>query len=380
LYRVLNDFYNIFVGHSTSYWTQTRRAEFITRLPANKSDKPKGNVILKKFMFLTATIVVLIAGSLMAIFLHLQNYAHTPANPKAEDTVITIFAGQLFSETTAALAKARIINDPYKFKIIARLKGYDKKLQAGEYALSAAMSPIQILQKMVTGEVRLYRLTVPEGLTLYQIAELVKESGLASKSDFIAVANSAAFANQQGLEADTFEGYLFPETYFFPKNVSVKTIISTMVSRFRHVFNLTWQQRAKQLGFSVHQIVILASIIEKETGAPFERPLISSVFHNRLKRKMRLESDPTVIYGLKNFDGNLKRKHLEMPTPYNTYKRNGLPAGPIANPGKDSLEAALYPADTNFIYFVSKKDQTHQFSTNFKDHHRAVQKYQLRRR
>jgi UPF0755 protein len=368
------------VGHNTSYWKQTRRTEFSARLPANKSDQPKGNVILKKFMFLTATIVVLIAGSLMAIFLHLQHYAHTPASPKAEDTVITIFAGQLFGETTAALAKARIINDPYKFKIIARLKGYDKKLQAGEYALSAAMSPIQILQKMATGEVRLYRLTVPEGLNLYQIAELVKESGLASKSDFIAVANSAAFASQQGLEADTFEGYLFPETYFFPKNVSVKTIISTMVSRFRHVFNSTWQQRAKQLGFSVHQIVILASIIEKETGASFERPLISSVFHNRLKRKMRLESDPTVIYGLKNFDGNLKRKHLEMPTPYNTYKRNGLPAGPIANPGKDSLEAALYPADTNFIYFVSKKDQTHQFSTNFKDHHRAVQKYQLRRR
>jgi UPF0755 protein len=360
--------------------TQTLLIEFIKRVSVSRSGKPKGNVILKKFLFLTAIIMVLIAVGVVAFFLHLHHYAHTPASQKAEDRVITISAGQLFSETTAALAKAHIINDPYKFKIIARLKGYDKKLQAGEYALSAAMSPIQILQKMVSGEVRLYRLTVPEGLNLYQIADLVDKAGLASKNDFIAAANSAEFANQQDLDADTFEGYLFPETYFFPKNIPVKKIISTMVSRFRQIFNLTWQQRAKQLGFTVHQVVILASIIEKETGTPFERPIISSVFHNRLNKKMRLESDPTVIYGLKNFDGNLKRKHLETPTPYNTYKRSGLPAGPIANPGKGSLEAALYPADTKFIYFVSKKDQTHQFSTNLEDHHRAVQKYQLRRR
>ncbi len=324
--------------------------------------------------------IVLFLGGITAFYLHLQHYAETPAIKEAEDTAITIPAGQSFNATTAMLAKTHIIKDPYKFKLVARLKGYDKKLQAGEYMLSASMSPIQILQKMVKGEVRLYKLTVPEGLNLYQIADLVDKVGLVTKNKFIAATTNAEFAHQQGLDAETFEGYLFPETYFFPKNVPVKTIISTMVQRFRQIFNSTWQQRARQLGFSNHQIVILASIIEKETGAPFERPLISSVFHNRLNKKMRLESDPTVIYGLTNFDGNLKRKHLEAPTPYNTYKRSGLPAGPIANPGKKSLEAALYPADTKFIYFVSRKDQTHQFSTNFEDHNRAVQKYQLRRR
>ena len=160
----------------------------------------------------------------------------------------------------------------------------------------------------------------------------------------------------------------------------MEQIISAMVNRFWSVFTTEWKVRAKDLGFTVHQIVTLASIIEKETGAAFERPIISSVFHNRLKKKMRLESDPTVIYGIKNFDGNLTRKHLSTHTPYNTYKIKGLPAGPIANPGRASLEAALYPERSVFIYFVSKKDNTHYFSTNLKEHNQAVRKYQLRRK
>ena len=160
----------------------------------------------------------------------------------------------------------------------------------------------------------------------------------------------------------------------------MEKIISTMVQRFRSIFTPAWEDRAGHYGFTVHQVVTLASIIEKETGASFERPLISSVFHNRLKKKMRLESDPTVIYGIKNFDGNLTRKHLKTHTPYNTYKIRGLPAGPIANPGRASLEAALFPDDTAYLYFVSKKDSTHHFSNNLKEHNRAVRKYQLSRK
>jgi len=183
-----------------------------------------------------------------------------------------------------------------------------------------------------------------------------------------------------GLGAETLEGYLFPDTYFFPKDVTVEKIISTMVLRFWSIFSPAWKERAKHYGLTVHQVVTLASIIEKETGAAFERPLISSVFHNRLRKKMRLESDPTVIYGIKNFDGNLTRKHLKTRTPYNTYAIRGLPVGPIANPGRASLEAALFPEKTSFIYFVSKKDTTHHFSTNLKEHNRAVRKYQLGRK
>ena len=153
-----------------------------------------------------------------------------------------------------------------------------------------------------------------------------------------------------------------------------------MVDRLWSLISDKWKERAATLGFSMHQVLTLASIIEKETGASFERPMISSVFHNRLQKGMRLETDPTVIYGLKDFDGNLTRKHLTTPTSYNTYKIKGLPPGPIASPGLASIEAALYPTDTEYIFFVSKKDTTHKFSTNLRDHNRAIRKYQLRRK
>jgi UPF0755 protein len=311
--------------------------------------------------------------------LNLRQYAEQPASTKPKNTVIDIPSGQPFRVTTKVLFKAGLIKSPFRFSLLARLKGYDERLKAGEYILSASMPPIEILEKLVKGTVKLYKFTVPEGLNIYQIAELAAKEGFSEQSVFIENATDVSFARASGLSAETFEGYLYPETYYFPKNVSTKTIISSMVKRFWQVFRPEWKERSRQLGFSIHEVVTLASIIEKETGVPFERPLISSVFHNRLKKKMRLESDPTVIYGLKTFDGNLNRKHLETLTPYNTYKIKALPPGPIANPGQASLEAALYPADTNYIYFVSKKDSTHQFSTNLKDHNQAVRKYQLGR-
>jgi len=156
-------------------------------------------------------------------------------------------------------------------------------------------------------------------------------------------------------------------------------IITKMLQRFGSVFTSDWRNRCRELGFSIHAAVTLASIIEKETGAPAERPVISSVFHNRLRKKMRLESDPTVIYRVQNFNGNLTRKHLSARDPYNTYWIRGLPPGPIANPGFESLKAALYPAETPYLYFVSKNDKTHHFSANIREHNRAVRKYQLRR-
>jgi UPF0755 protein len=334
---------------------------------------------MKRMLIISAVLTIAALAGLGVFILNLQHYAEQPAGLEPNNLVIDIPAGQPFKSAARALFERNLIKSPFKFNLVARLKGYDKRLKAGEYALSATMTPIQIMEKLVKGEVLLHKLTVPEGFNIYQIADLVAQAGFAENSAFIEAATNADLARENRIPAESFEGYLFPETYYFPKKAGVETILSTMVKRFWIVFTAAWKERANQLGFSIHQIVILASIIEKETGAPFERPLISSVFHNRLKRKMRLESDPTVIYGLKNFDGNLKREHLETPTPYNTYKIMGLPAGPIANPGKKSLEAALYPADTKFIYFVSKKDKTHQFSTNLKDHNQAVQKYQLRR-
>lgn len=311
----------------------------------------------------------------------LRIYADTPANVNAlQNVIVNVRPGQTLRTTADILQQANLIKSRLKFILMSRIKGLDKHLKAGEYRFSAAMAPRQILEIMVKGEVNLHKLTVPEGYSIPQIAVLVENANFGSKIDFIKTATDTVLAGKNGIEAATFEGYLFPDTYFFPREVAMEQIISAMVNRFWSVFTPEWKERAKDLGFTVHQIVTLASIIEKETGAAFERPIISSVFHNRLKKGMRLESDPTVIYGLKIFDGNLTRKHLSTHTPYNTYKIRGLPAGPIANPGRASLEAALYPESSAFIYFVSKKDNTHYFSTNLKEHNQAVRKYQLRRK
>ena len=334
----------------------------------------------KVLLFIGIPLFILLSMA-AGLFFELKMFASTSANKSAPDPIIiNVRPGQTLNTTADILYRKSIIKSAMKFVLIARIKGDDKRLKAGEYLLSAAMPPLQLLDIMVRGAVKLYKLTIPEGYNLYQIAELVEAADLGPKTDFIQAATDGDRVRQHGLEGETFEGYLFPDTYFFPKEVAIERLIAAMVKRFWSVFIPEWQARSQELGLTVHQVVTLASIIEKETGASFERPIISSVFHNRLKKKMRLETDPTVIYGIKNFDGNLTRKHLTTPTPYNTYKIRGLPIGPIANPGSASLEAALYPDDTKFIYFVSRKDSTHQFSTNLKEHNRAVRKYQLRRR
>ncbi len=315
----------------------------------------------------------------MAVVLDLISYARAPAKETAQTKILTVSPGDSFSAVADRLAEEELIVAPAKFRRYARLRGFDKQVKAGEYELSAAMTPRQILAAFVQGRVRLRRVTIPEGYDLKQIASAVADAGLCSEKDFLAAARNTELVGKLGLSGETFEGYLFPDTYFFPRNEPPEQIIAAMVARFRSVFTDAWRQRAEQLGLSVHQVVTLASIIEKETGAAEERPLIASVFHNRLSKNMRLESDPTVIYGLDAFDGNLTRRHLRTLTDYNTYKINGLPPGPIASPGRAAMQAALYPAKTDYLYFVSKNDGTHHFSATFREHRAAVRKYQLRR-
>jgi UPF0755 protein len=334
---------------------------------------------LKKLRTIISVILFLLFSSFICFFLDLSQYAKKPADTSSSKKVVIIKHGQGFNATIEQLFQKGIIKNRLKFKLFAIIKGHDKSIQAGEYLLSPSMPPSIILQSLVNGKVNLHKITIVEGYNLHQVADIVARAGFASRTDFYVAATDTSFVHEKGIDAKTFEGYLFPETYYFPKVITPEKIISTMVDRFRSVFTSKWKRRAKDLGFSIHQIVTLASIIEKETAAPFERPLISSVFHNRLKKGMRLEADPTVIYGLKNFNGNLTRKHLTTWSPYNTYKIKGLPAGPIACPGANAMEAALYPADTDFIFFVSKRDTTHKFSTNLKDHNKAINKYQLRR-
>jgi UPF0755 protein len=334
---------------------------------------------LKRKKIIVAITMFLLISVVAGVYLHIIINASKPADTEPVQQVVIVKPGQGFLVFSAKLHKMGIINNPNEFKAFAYIKGYEKSIKAGEYILSSAMTPEEILEIVVNGKVRLHRLTVPEGYNLRQIARIVAEAGFGTEADFLRAATDADLVHTKGIDAETFEGYLFPDTYYFSKDARLEDIISTMVKRFWAIFKPEWKNRAKILGFSIHQVVTFASIIEKETGAAFERPIISSVFHNRLKRRMRLQSDPTVIYGIKDFDGNLTRRHLTKTTPYNTYRINGLPPGPIANAGIKAIEAALYPADTKFLYFVSKKDTTHKFSANIRDHNIAVRKYQLRR-
>ena len=334
---------------------------------------------MKKLGIAILLILIFVFIGAAGVYLNIVSYAQKPPNTAPVEQAVVVQSGQGFKALSTLLNQKGMILHPVKFRLFARIKGYDKRIKAGEYMLSSVMTPEKILEIMVEGKVYLHRLTIPEGYNLKQIARAVENAGFASESDFLKAAADPDLVHAKGIDAQTFEGYLFPDTYYFPRGVSPENIISAMVKRFWSVFKPEWKEQTKTLGMTIHQVITLASIIEKETAVADERPIISSVFHNRLKRNMRLESDPTVIYGMGDYNGNITRKDLERPTPYNTYIMKGLPPGPISNTGAKAIEAALYPADTKFLYFVSRNNQTHHFSTNFKDHNRAVQKYQLGR-
>jgi UPF0755 protein len=217
---------------------------------------------------------------------------------------------------------------------------------------------------------------VKEGASIWEIGQLLQQVGILPRAEFEAILTDPAALKDAGIEGASFEGYLFPETYQFPRNTRPQKIVSTMVEQLDKIWKPEWNARLTELGMTKHQILTLASIIEKETGSADEQPLISSVFHNRLKKKMKLQADPTVIYGIPNFNGNLTKEDLGTPTPYNTYVIEGLPPGPIANPGKKAIEAALYPANTEYLYFVADGQGKHIFSENLENHNQAVNDYQ----
>lgn len=333
--------------------------------------------MVRKFILLCCVGVFFIMTAAFFVLSDVTRYAYTPGRPDAGIQTVVVAPGQGLAAISARLGTAGVIDKPDYFKAFARINGYNKQIKAGEYELSAGLSPARILEKLISGKTVLHRLTIPEGYTYRQIAALVESAGFLPAAAFIRAAEDLGLIRELGVTGDTFEGYLFPDTYFFPKGVSARDIVAAMVQRFHAVMTPERQARAAELKMTLHEVTTLASIIEKETGAVAERSVISSVFHNRLKKGMRLETDPTVIYGLTDFGGDITREHLRADTPYNTYRISGLPPGPIANPGKESLLAALYPEKTDYLYFVSRNNGTHQFSTDYAAHNEAVQKYQL---
>lgn len=299
-------------------------------------------------------------------------------HPKPPSHIVLIPEGSTFQQVAALLKNEQLIRSRSAFLLLGKTRDIDRKIRPGEYELDAGMSPQDILTKLLAGRVVLHPVTIPEGYSLTQIAEVLAAQQVTDTKEFTKLVRDRTFISTLGIEADSLEGYLFPETYSFAKGTKAREVIKAMVDGLHRVWGAELQEQAARMKMSLHQVLTLASVIEKETGAKEERELIAAVFHNRLRKKIPLQSDPTVIYGLPAFDGNIHKRDLSVMSPYNTYRVQGLPPGPIASPGAHSLHAALFPAQASYLYFVSRNDGTHQFSSTLAEHNQAVEKYQKR--
>ncbi|PLX95414.1 MAG: endolytic transglycosylase MltG [Desulfuromonas sp.] len=301
--------------------------------------------------------------------------------PEGEGVTVEVIIpkGASLSSVAKTLVGAGVIRNATTFGLYARWQKAGPRIKAGEYLFALPVSASQVLQQLLAGEVRRYRLTIPEGLTLVEIATRLDEAQLADGNSFLRLARSPDSVTRLALEGPTLEGFLFPETYLLEKKQGEEAILKTMVDEFKRRCTPELLQEAAGFGLDRLQLVTLASIVQKEAGNREEMPQIAAVFHNRLRRGMPLQADPTVIYGIENFNGNLTRRDLETWTPYNTYRIPGLPPGPIANPGDEALWAVAKPARSDALYFVARGDGTHAFSRTLKEHNAAVRRYQLKR-
>ena len=333
-------------------------------------------------MKLRTLLILLLAVAALGIAAYrIVKWAEGPAVPARlhpPSKIVSIPDRMSFQQIAALLERERLIKSRLAFVWLGRFQSADRKIRAGEYDLNPSMTPAEILSRLTTGQVVLYSILIPEGLTMVQVAEIFGQQGLVDPLELLRWMKDPVFIASLGIKADTLEGYLYPDTYKFPRGIRPKEVITAMVEHLRQVYGADLQARTQELKMTQHEVLTLASIIEKESGSNGEREEISAVFHNRLKKRIPLQSDPTVIYGLPNFDGNIHKKDLSSPSPYNTYRIAGLPPGPIANPGIQSIRATLYPSHSQALYFVSKNDGTHQFSTTLAEHNQAVEKYQKR--
>lgn len=286
----------------------------------------------------------------------------------------TVKNGEGFSSINYRLRKEGIISDARFFHYFTKYTNQLGSLKAGLYTIPTGVTMPQVLDILTSGVAQLTRITIPEGKNLYEIGKILEKKGITTYKAFIDMARNQELIGKLGIKAPSLEGYLFPETYMFAPNTPAKLVVVTMLKQFNQV---TKSMDLRHSFLSPHEVIILASIVEKETGAKWERPTIAGVYLNRLKKPMRLQADPTTIYGIwESYNGNLRRKHLLQKTAYNTYKMSGLPLGPIANPSIEAIKAVLNPKKHNFIYFVSKNDGTHVFTPTYKKHLRAVNYWQ----
>ena len=297
----------------------------------------------------------------------------------AAEQFVEVPRGSSTGAIARRLADAGIVRDPLAFRIAVYTQNAGGRLQAGEYRFDRPMTAAEVVDKLKRGDVYLVPITFREGLSIRQMAQIFESKGLGKSVDFVKAASDGTRIHALDPEARDLEGYLFPDTYSVPRRTTADQLVARMVSGFEKALTPEIRQQASARGLGVRQLVTLASIVEKETGKADERPLVAAVYSNRLKIGMGLQCDPTVIYALERaglYDGDLTREDLRFDSPYNTYRYAGLPPGPIASPGKASLAAAANPADAPYLYFVSRNDGSHAFSSTLDEHNRYVHQYQ----
>jgi len=343
-----------------------------------KSKFPISFIFLKKYSstskIIRRTVLILIAFILI-FFTLLLNYSWSPIDKKNLTIVVDIPTGSSFWESEEILNKAGLIKNRFFFLSLATIKRARRHIRAGEYEINTQITPWTMINKLVRGEIKQYKVPIPEDLSMRDIAELLDKDKLINKEIFFELARNNEFLESLNIRAESIEGYLFPDTYLFNRSMNTRLIMKKMVDTFWEKVTPAMIKRANDIGLNINQFVTFASIIGKESGDNFEKPFIASVFYNRLKKGMPLQSDPTAVYDLDKFEGKVLRIHLKRNSPYNTYLIKGLPPGPIANPGLDSFKATLNPAPVDYLYFVSKNDGTHYFSSSLSEHNHAVNRY-----
>ena len=324
--------------------------------------------------------VLLVLGILGAGFWTYRSLEQPYKGFSEEETYVEIPPGTGSAGMAARLAQAGVVRNATLFRLAVWMRNSGRRLQAGEYRFDRPMTPSEVADKIARGDVYLRSITFREGLNIRQMASLFEEKGFGPAASFVAAASKADRIQAIDPEARDLEGYLFPDTYALPRRATADTLVDRMVTEFEKALTPELRARATARGLDVRELVTLASIVEKETGKPEERPLVAAVYSNRLKIGMGLQCDPTVIYALERanrYDGNIRKADLSFDSPYNTYRYAGLPPGPIAAPGRASLEAAAAPADASYLYFVSRNDGSHAFASTLDEHNRNVRQYQV---
>lgn len=332
--------------------------------------------MLRTILIVTTILVIALAALGIYQVKAMDTWLNSPKNLAGETQTFDIREGTSVRGALKLMIEKGVVADSLFLRFVGRVgKLPVSSVKAGEYEFSPAKTPIELLLMLAEGRVKTYPFTVPEGLRLEEVAAIFTPMIPRAVADFKRLAHDKAFLASLGVPS--LEGFLFPETYKIPKGYTVAKIIHAMIQMYHSKFNTELGEKAKELGLDAYQTLIIASIIEKEAGGVEEFPLVSSVIHNRLKKGMPLQMDPTVIYGLENFNGNLTRHDLLTDHAWNTYTRQGLPATPICNPGFAALRAAVGPAQTSYLYFVAMNNGHHTFSSTLAQHNAAVQKFQI---